>query len=225
MGGPGSGQWYRWDKRSTLDDLCSVDIRLLKRRGTLTPGASTMLAWSRGTQSAGSVLVVGAPDAVVLVYRARAFNGAWEDKRDKVLLTWTAPAGGGQRPWFLCPACARRVALIYSVSTGFACRHCVQRPYGSQCETQQDRSLRKVRKIRTRLGVSHSLLEHIQSWHKPKGMHWRTFERLQEQEQDAQALMWYQVHVWSTRMLRELGNASAEGGETLAGALHNGTLP
>ena len=51
----------------------------------------------------------------------------------------------------------------------------MQRPYGSQCETPHDRSLRKVRTIRTRLGVSHSLLEHINAWHKPKGMHWRTF--------------------------------------------------
>ena len=27
MGGSGSGQWYRWDKRRTLDDLPKLDIR------------------------------------------------------------------------------------------------------------------------------------------------------------------------------------------------------
>ena len=87
----------------------------------------------------------------------------------------------------------------------------MQRPYGSQCETPHDRSLRKVRTIRTRLGVSHSLLEHINAWHKPKGMYWRTFERLQEQEQDAQMVMWQHVHAWSTRMLGRRGEESAEG--------------
>jgi hypothetical protein len=155
----------------------------------------------------------------VLVYRARAFNGAWEDKRDKVLLTWTAPAGGGQRPWFLCPACARRVALLYSVHTGFACRHCVQRPYGSQCETSQDRSLRKVRTIRTRLGVSHNLLASIYPWQKPKGMHWRTFERLQEQEQEAQLVMWQQTHAWVMRLQRQCEDLVAAGEKDRARAL------
>jgi hypothetical protein len=50
-------------------------------------------------------------------------------------------------------------------------------------------------------------------------MHWRTFERLQEREQDAQMVMWYQVHVWSTRMLGEHREESAEWGEGIAGAL------
>jgi hypothetical protein len=213
MGGPGSGQWSRWDKRPTLEELCSLDIRLLKRRGTLEPGRSTRLTWCRGAQSADSVWVLGTHDAVVLVYRARVGLGSWEDKRDRVPLTWTAPHGGGQRPWFLCPACARRVALLYSVGMGFVCRHCTQRPYGSQCETPQDRRLRKVRTIRTRLGVSHNLTQPINAWHKPKGMHWRTFKRLMAQEEHAQLAVWHHQHAWSTRMLGEIGETSAEGGE------------
>ena len=201
MGGSGSGRWYRWDKRFTLDDVYSLDIRMLKRRGLLTPGASALWSWSRGAQPTGSILVVGAQDAVVLVYRVRAHSGPWESRQDIITMDWTALHGGGQRLWFLCPACTRRVALIYSAGTGFVCRHCIAQPYGSQCETPQDRSLRTVRKIRTRLGVNHSLLESIHPWDKPKGMHWRTFARLQQQEQAAQMGMWYQMHAWSTRLL------------------------
>jgi hypothetical protein len=57
-------------------------------------------------------------------------------------------------------------------------------PYASQEETAEDRALRKVRTLRARLGASMDLLEPI--WIKPKGMHWRTFARLVQEEQAAQ---------------------------------------
>ena len=75
------------------------------------------------------------------------------------------------------------------------------------------RSCSAVRTMRTRLGVSHNLTQPINAWHKPKGMHWRTFARLQEQEERAQRAVWHQQHAWSTRMLGEIGEASAERGE------------
>ena len=68
----------------------------------------------------------------------------------------------------------------------FLCRHCYALPYGSQQETAQDRHYRKVRKIRYRLGASHNLTEPVWPWNKPKGMHWRTWERLLDQALDAE---------------------------------------
>jgi hypothetical protein len=164
------------------------------------------------------VWVLEAEGSVILVYLACVGLGPWEDKRDHIFLDWTTAPRGGQRPWFLCPACTRRVALLYSTGTGFVCRHCTQRPYGSQCESPLDRQIRKVRKIRTRLGVSHNLLESIHPWHKPRGMHWHTFERLQAQEAHAQLAVWHHQHVWSTRYLEQHGEESAEGGEARASA-------
>ncbi len=41
--------------------------------------------------------------------------------------------------------------------------------------------MRKARKVRRRLGASDDLFEPI--WEKPKGMHWRTFRRLQATEE------------------------------------------
>ena len=77
----------------------------------------------------------------------------------------------------------------------------MQRPYGSQCETPHDRSLRKVRTIRTRLGVSHNLTQPISAWQKPKGMHWRTFARLVAQEEHAQRAVWHDQQLWLARFL------------------------
>jgi hypothetical protein len=102
-----------------------------------------------------------------------------------VPLDWTQLHGGGQRAWFRCPACRRRVAVLYRAGHGFVCRHCARLPYGSQCESALDRGYRKVRKMRSRLGASHNLLKPTGAWHKPHGMHWRTFERLLMQEHEA----------------------------------------
>ncbi len=57
-------------------------------------------------------------------------------------------------------------------------------PYASQQETVLDRANRKAFKLRRRLKDDGGIGDCI--WKKPKGMHWRTFERLKAQleEQD-----------------------------------------
>ncbi len=50
-------------------------------------------------------------------------------------------------------------------------------------ETYHDRMLEQAQKIRRRLGVSEVIVDPIFHWNKPKGMHWKTFERLRWKEQ------------------------------------------
>ena len=57
----------------------------------------------------------------------------------------------------------------------FACRHCYRLAYASQQESARRRGLGKSQKIRMRLGGSPNMLEEFPD--KPKGMHWRTYER------------------------------------------------
>jgi hypothetical protein len=121
-------------------------------------------------------------DAVALMYRARS----WRDVESKSVLqrvpiTWTACHFGGRRPWFVCPGlsdgqyCGRRVALLYCVGELFACRHCYGLTYASQREAVHLRGLGRAQKIRLRLGGSPESEDFPD---KPKGMHWRTYERL-----------------------------------------------
>jgi len=100
-----------------------------------------------------------------------------------VYLDWTDCNLAGRRPWFRCPArgCGRRVAILYGGSI-FACRHCHQLAYASQREAGYDRAARKADRIRDKLGWEPGILNGEGG--KPKGMHWRTFERLQT-EHDA----------------------------------------
>jgi hypothetical protein len=68
------------------------------------------------------------------------------------------------------------VALLYLGDKYFACRHCYQLAYESQREPDYDRHTRRADKIRKRLEWEPGILNGDGG--KPKGMHWRTFERL-----------------------------------------------
>jgi hypothetical protein len=67
------------------------------------------------------------------------------------------------------------VATLYGGRV-FACRKCHRLAYPSQREDASDRAGRRADKIRDRLGWDAGILNGPGS--KPKGMHWRTFERL-----------------------------------------------
>jgi len=66
--------------------------------------------------------------------------------------------------------------------TVFACRHCHKLVYSCQREDANYRALRRSDRIRDRLGWPAGIAN--PDGGKPKGMHWRTFERLTE-EHDA----------------------------------------
>jgi hypothetical protein len=54
LGGVGSGNWYRFDKKTTTSECHSVDVRYLHRERLLTPGYSFSLRWSRAERETGS---------------------------------------------------------------------------------------------------------------------------------------------------------------------------
>lgn len=177
MGGFGSG---RQSNRRTTGGLWRLDIRTISRAGGLTPGRAFGWQWSSRGEVVASIDIHAAADHVMLSYRTRERGGDWQDVRYPVRLNWTPCTYGGQRAWWLCPAagCGRRVAVLYSGRL-YACRHCHELAYASQRERPHDRAGRRVDKLRDRLQWDAGILNG--SGYKPKGMHWRTFERLQAQ--------------------------------------------
>ncbi|MEJ1382416.1 MAG: hypothetical protein RPT95_15850 [Candidatus Sedimenticola sp. (ex Thyasira tokunagai)] len=179
MGGLGSGNWYRWDKKTTAEEVHRVDIRYLKKQGYLVSGYSGWLSWSCGGEETGSIRFRVECGCLVLIYRSRSDGSAWVDMEETVWFDRTPCNYGGERLWLSCPDCGKRVAVLYGHGPRFLCRHCHGLPYGSQNETRLDRLNRKARKIRKRLGASDDEMV----WRKPKGMHWKTFDRLIQEEQ------------------------------------------
>lgn len=121
-------------------------------------------------------------DRLRLIYNYRAdASKAWEALDYPIQLQTTPCRYGGARYWFTCPAvgCGRRVAILYLGDKYFACRHCYQLAYQSQREAPGDSANRRANKIRDKLDWGPGIANPI-GW-KPKGMHWKTFNRLMRQ--------------------------------------------
>ena len=186
MGGSGSGNWYRWDSKSTTESQHRIDIRWLKNQEYLRSENIGFLSWSRGKKQTGSIGYRMESDRMVLSYRHRSRGGEWENVEQVVLFDLTPCNFGGHRTWLLCPRCWQRVAVLYGAGKYFWCRHCYNLTYSSQQESRADRLMRKARKIRARLGASNSFMEPI--LFKPKNMHQKTFDRLRKEADNASNL-------------------------------------
>lgn len=175
MGGYGSGRrWYTTS--ATTSDYRAIDVRRWHREGMLEPGRACRWIWSHDGETTASINMRTEPGRVVLEYRHRTGGEQWQDATLPIALTWTRCHYGGERPWFRCPCCGRRVAILYSGGI-FACRHCYRLTYQCQRENLDDRLTRRIERIRERLGWEPGFLNG-NGW-KPKGMQWRTFYRLE----------------------------------------------
>lgn len=178
MGGSGSGRRWHVGSKDTTEGYRSIDVRWLKREGMLTPGANWRITWSRHGEVVASINVRAGLGRVLLTHRHKGGGHEWKDESYPVELTTTPCHIGGERPWFLCPApgCSKRIALLYGGHI-FACRECHQLAYPSQREDVGDRILRRTNYIRKKMGWPAGIFNG-KNFGKPKGMHWRTYERL-----------------------------------------------
>ena len=166
------------NKRST-DEMHALDIRKIARAGLLKPGGSFTWKWSRGGNVLASIGgLIDTATSVTLHYRTRRHGDEWQDKRYQVMVEWTACHFGGTRPWWNCPCCGRRVAVLWGGST-YACRQCQQINYESTRTAESSKPFDRAGKLRDRLGwvpgVAHGL------GGRPKGMHMTTYSRLLQQ--------------------------------------------
>ena len=149
MGGPGSGRRWQVPKRRAAESLERWDVREEARKWPLKPGESV----SRG---------------------GRWCDGEWRPQW--IMLSFTPCHFGGMRPWFDCPGCGRRVAVLYRSSSEWFCRNCLGLTYRSSQESRVDRAFRQAHKLRRRLDDGASLLPPTPL--RPPRMHWRTYWRL-----------------------------------------------
>jgi len=82
---------------------------------------------------------------------------------------------GGQRPWWLCPQCGERVAVVY-LGKKIGCRTCLDLAYQSDRTAKSSKPFARVNKVRAKLGWAGGVASPMGG--KPKGMHWATYARL-----------------------------------------------
>ena len=176
MGGMGSGGWNARG-RSTTGTALRLDVNVVRHRGCLAPGWSGPWAWTWSTGERSTIGIEARDDGVTLDFNVRINGGEPERIVQNVAVTWEPCRFGGERPFWLCPRCGRRVAVLYGVRT-FRCRTCNRLTYPSQRERDPDRAQRRADKIRRRLGGEPGL---GQIPPRPPRMHRRTYRRLMEQ--------------------------------------------
>lgn len=179
----GSG---RLSSRRTTGGMWRLDVRWLYREGLLTPGRCSTVTWSRNGEKAASIGIDAHEGHVTLRYRSQSSGGEWEEKEYSVTLQRTACHLGGQRPWFLCPRCGRRVAVLWG-GVIYVCRQCHNLAYPCQREAPHSRLMNRAHKLRDRLGWDD---DEGYGWRKPKGMHWKTFHRLVREYRRFDAASW-----------------------------------
>jgi hypothetical protein len=102
--------------------------------------------------------------------------------RSRIWLNWTRPHFGGRRYWFCCwfccPGTGELAAKLFLPLGGhrFLSRGAYRLGYVCQRQTRSDRLMRKARKLHRALGGDGESLGQDPP-DKPKGMHWRTYER------------------------------------------------
>jgi hypothetical protein len=183
MGDDGSGQ--RWISKPTTGQALRLDVRWLAHEGLIRSGiaASMSLNWTRNGKPAGDITVrydAARPHELILDYRTvKTGEIEWTDVREVIPLEWTPCHYGGERVWCRCPGCGSRRAVLYSRHGRFLCVPCNRLAYAVTREDRLTQLNRRGEKIADRLGAER---EWVLNWlippFKPKGMHWRTYERL-----------------------------------------------
>lgn len=176
MGGRGSGRRASYSGKDTTEESLPLDIRRLRRAGVLTPGRAFSWQWTVNDRVRASIQIRAEAWQVELTYIYAPNGRPAEFIRQAVMLETTPCTLGGSRQWFCCPTCSRRVAVIYGTGRLFACRRCKGLAYASQGEAGDDRATRRVERIRKQLGWQPGIFNGPGV--KPKGMHWRTYQRL-----------------------------------------------
>ncbi|MDO8775186.1 MAG: hypothetical protein Q7K57_42070 [Burkholderiaceae bacterium] len=176
MGGRGSGRHSSYSGKSETSDSSPLDIRKISRKGLLVPGRSFSWEWTVNDRVVSGISIRVESGALVLSYRKKSTG---ENVEQRVQTQTSACHLGGQRHWFTCPKCCKRVAVLYAPGRYFACRQCGGLAYATQKEGIGNRASTKADKIRIRLGWQAGILNGEGG--KPKGMHWKTYQRLKSQ--------------------------------------------
>ena len=160
-------------RQTAWDELCRIDIRHLAKIGI--PMINKVSHFK---------LIAGDQQFAMMAYRetknilAFSMNGC---ESVDVGLSFSQCHYGGERPWFECPHCHRRVAQLAIFPWPLRCRHCHQKPYYSQ---QIDRLARLQR---TKEKIGHQTFDNYpkNDWQKPPRKHWRTFNKQVTAYEDA----------------------------------------
>ena len=194
MGGYGSG---RSGGCPTIESGLTLNLSRLFKTGWLKPAAWTsgVLRWSVvGTgeeiASMGFEARLSKEEGYIRLHWISTDLQSGEKRQceNRIALTTSAQPFGGRRWWFVCPRTGRRATRLHLPSGAytFAARSAYRLAYRSQRETPRDRALARAFALRRKLSDGGGIGDIVV---KPKGMHWRTFDRAVQRIGRAEAVV------------------------------------
>lgn len=189
MGGLGSTRWggHR-SHRCIGQGTITIPVKRL----------APLLRCADGTEATSQRSKLGTLRFSIRTIPQSSRNGLPGDKRIVVSL-YDEPIGsvlarakaarfGGIRWWLLCYTCRQCRDRLFMVHERYwRCRICLDLKYVSQRLDPVDRLQHRGAKIMKRVGGDGTWVPGQVAWPKPKGMHWRTFERHQHELESVDA--------------------------------------
>ena len=111
-----------------------------------------------------------------------------------IRLTSTPCNYGGFRHWFSCPSCGKRVSVLYGFR--LQCRHCVNAVNESSRQGKQSRNLSQIWATIERHRIDADALSRLGEWHRPAGMHLKTWQRIMDRHNDRVTLNYQYLRQW-----------------------------
>jgi len=183
-------------KQTNLDDCLRLDVRVLARKGGLVAEHARIWRWQSTGGEVSSIVIEATFDELRLAYMSDG-----KPQRYRIRLEQSACHYGGTRPWFCCPCCDRRVAILYSRGA-FICRHCTKLNYASQNETARWRATSAAWKLRFALGVKPGDTRPAHLIPKAKGRHWKTHWQMIARLQQLEGISISNTKKWLAKLNR-----------------------
>lgn len=199
MGGYFSG--FKGIRKVNTYEVISLNVNSLGLNRLST--FDKTITWNNG-DSIGVIKTV--QDVIILSY-FNSYGGLKRDYMYGVRIVYTGCNYGGERPWFICPHCNKKVGRLYLKEGYFRCRTCQNLNYEIQQEDKSDRSIKsldnKIFKIQKKLNTNQNV-NNVLNIPKPKGMHYSTYEsllyRLRQLYLQREKLFWSSVEKAFTRL-------------------------
>lgn len=171
-------------ERARLDSGLKLDLNNLRRGGVVVPGESTIPKRISWEYTASGELMAWA-----IIYsntqcpeEGGSLSITLGQLKQEIRLQAVPRHFGGHQWYFVCPLTGRLSSVLWmpSFADQFASREAWGRrvAYSSQFATAHDRAIFSARHIHYQLGAKGRISMDAPLPQKPKGMHWRTYDKL-----------------------------------------------
>lgn len=193
MGGYGSGPYGHMGSKTgkvATSQCLRLDVRKMKRDGILTPGMNVTWSWTRSNGKESSIgIKTILEDEIRLNYTA-TIDGESTPIETRIRLDYSSCNYGNKRPWFSCPRCYARVAVLFLKGLHFCCRSCHDLTYYTCQESGNlnNMAIRRVNRVLANLKSDErcgfDILYYVPR--RPRYMHGKTYQRLLRQYNNKQ---------------------------------------